>query len=83
LATNLDVKAIKSPKQIYKKHLEDVKNNEKLPESAYDNLADTFVNAFVNMIFQQDSLFYNNSDEWVFKNRERNKMIAIGSIGLI
>jgi len=40
------------------------------------------VNAFVNLAFQKDSLFSSN-DEWVFKNKERNKMLAVGSIGLI
>jgi len=73
---------VKSPKQIYKKHLEETRVNDKMPESAYDNLADTFVNAFVNLAFQKDSLFSEN-DEWVFKNKERNKMLAVGSIGLI
>lgn len=72
---------VKSPNQIYKKHLEDVKQD-KTPESALDNLADTFVNAFVNLAFQKDALFKDN-DEWVFKNKGRNKMIAVGSLGLI
>jgi len=54
-----------------------------LPESALDNLADTFVNAFVNLAFQKDSLIADQGDEWVFKNKERNKMIAVGSLGLI
>jgi len=54
-----------------------------LPESALDNLADTFVNAFVNLAFQKDSLIADQGDEWVFKNKERNKLIAVGSLGLI
>lgn len=54
-----------------------------MPESALDNLADTFVNAFVNLAFQKDSLIADQGDEWVFKNKERNKMIAVGSLGLI
>lgn len=83
LAKNLDVAGVKAPKQVYKKHLEDSKGNEKLPESALDNLADTFVNAFVNLAFQKDSLIADQGDEWVFKNKERNKMIAVGSLGLI
>jgi len=54
-----------------------------LPESALYNLADTFVNAFVNLAFQKDSLIADQGDEWVFKNKERNKLIAVGSLGLI
>jgi len=54
-----------------------------LPESALDNLADTFVNGFVNMAFQKDSLIADKGDEWVFKNKDRNKMIAVGSLGLV
>lgn len=83
LAKNLDVAEVKTPKQVYKKHLEEGKGNDKLPESALDNLADTFVNAFVNLAFQKDSLIADKGDEWVFKNKDRNKMIAVGSLGLV
>jgi len=43
--------------------LEETKGNDKLPESALDNLADTFVNAFVNLAFQKDSLIADKGDE--------------------
>ncbi|KDO49596.1 hypothetical protein CISIN_1g0026961mg, partial [Citrus sinensis] len=60
-------------------------------DSARQNLAATFVNAFVNAGFGQDKLMTVPSDassggssgNWLFKNKEHGKMSAAASLGMI
>lgn len=63
LARELDVQEAKTPEDIYKSHLVDGSNplkrrqgGERKVDSAKQNLASTFVNAFVNMGFGNDTL---------------------------
>ncbi|GJN39261.1 hypothetical protein PR202_gb28366 [Eleusine coracana subsp. coracana] len=59
-------------------------------DSARQNLAATFVNAFVNAGFGQDKLMTAPSDSsggssgnWLFKNKEHGKASAAASLGMI
>ncbi|GMP55642.1 hypothetical protein CsSME_00020404 [Camellia sinensis var. sinensis] len=82
----------KSPKDIYKVHLLDGRASAGASvDSARQNLAATFVNAFVNAGFGQDKLMTvpseassgGSSGNWLFKNKEHGKVSAAASLGMI
>lgn len=54
-------------------------------DSARQNLAATFVNAFVNASFGQDKLMTKPAEtdqvHWIFKNKEHGKISATASLG--
>ncbi|KAI9098204.1 armadillo-type protein [Phlyctochytrium arcticum] len=86
LGRDLDVMDPKIPEDIYKSHLE-----KERPgfgggnvDSAKQNLAATFVNAFVNAGFGADKLMTASEDgKWIYKNKEHGMMSAAASLGLI
>lgn len=74
LARDLDIMEPKVPEDIYKSHLENVRagmggGN---VDSARQNLASTFVNAFVNIGFGTDKLLTNTEggNSWMYKNKD-------------
>ncbi|XP_042965863.1 26S proteasome non-ATPase regulatory subunit 2 homolog A-like [Carya illinoinensis] len=82
----------KSPKDIYKAHLLEGRASAGASvDSARQNLAATFVNAFVNAGFGQDKLMTVPSDSssggssanWLFKNKEHGKTSAAASLSMI
>ncbi|KAI9361204.1 armadillo-type protein [Zopfochytrium polystomum] len=87
LARDLDVIEAKTPEDIYKSHLENTRSA--VPavnvDSAKQNLASTFVNAFVNAGFGNDKLMMNTeeSNSWIHKNKDRGMMSAAASLGSI
>uniref|UniRef100_A0A2P2M5D6 26S proteasome non-ATPase regulatory subunit 2 homolog n=3 Tax=Rhizophora mucronata TaxID=61149 RepID=A0A2P2M5D6_RHIMU len=92
LARDIEVMEPKSPEDIYKAHLLDGRANASASvDSARQNLAATFVNAFVNAGFGQDKLMTVASDSasggssgnWLFKNKEHGKVSAAASLGMI
>jgi 26S proteasome regulatory subunit N1 len=52
-------------------------------DSARQNLASTFVNAFVNAGFGQDKLMTEEGNKWLYKNKEHGMMSAAASLGMI
>eukprot|EP00913_Durusdinium_trenchii_P025165 g23624.t1 len=64
----LDVLEPKLPEQIYKSHLEEKRSTAVL-DSAKQNLASSFVNAFVNAGFCKDELMTIADSKWVYKNK--------------
>ncbi|WJX40823.1 hypothetical protein P8452_28258 [Trifolium repens] len=89
LARDIEVMEPKSPEDIYKAHLLDGRASAGASvDSARQNLAATFVNAFVNAGFGQDKLMTVASDSsssgssgnWLFKNKERGKTSAAASL---
>lgn len=90
LTQNLNMQEAKSPEDVYKTHLYDDSFGENTQSARY-NLSATYVNAFVNCGFVNDSLLQKNSseseeaseDNWVFKNKEKGKLAAVASLGLI
>ncbi|CAI0385258.1 unnamed protein product, partial [Linum tenue] len=92
LARDIEVMEAKSPEDIYKAHLLDGRASAGASvDSARQNLAATFVNAFVNAGFGQDKLMTVPSDaatggssgNWLFKNKEHGKASAAASLGMI
>jgi 26S proteasome regulatory subunit N1 len=53
------------------------------PESAKNNLASTYVNAWVNAGFGQDKLVTPADSMWVFRNKDSGLMAAAASLGLV
>eukprot|EP00879_Flechtneria_rotunda_P023735 GHRR01025127.1.p1 GENE.GHRR01025127.1~~GHRR01025127.1.p1 ORF type:complete len:652 (+),score=250.63 GHRR01025127.1:1606-3561(+) len=92
LARDLDVLEPKVPEDVYKTHLTDGRQPQGAAlDSARQNLASTFVNAFVNAGFGQDKLVTVSSEQqssgesvhWIFKNKDHGKTSATASLGLI
>ncbi|XP_010269892.1 PREDICTED: 26S proteasome non-ATPase regulatory subunit 2 homolog A-like isoform X2 [Nelumbo nucifera] len=92
LARDIEVMEPKSPEDIYKVHLLDGRASASANvDSARQNLAATFVNAFVNAGFGQDKLMTVPSESssgastgsWLFKNKEHGKTSAAASLGMI
>lgn len=84
LAKELDVLEPKKPEQVYKSLSDDGKAN---VESLSANLADTYVNAFVNMGCKKDTLMINESNKsdkpWIHNLKKSAIAAATASIGLI
>merc|ERR1740138_415379 len=80
LAKELDVLEPKLPEQIYKSHLEE-KRSQAVLDSAKQNLASSFVNAFVNAGFCKDDLMTVADSKWVYKNKEHGMMSTVASLG--
>jgi len=92
LAKDLGVLEPKTPEDIYKSHLVEggpiARHNRPAGsgpqvDSAKQNLAATFVNAFVNVGFGRDLLLTPEGSEWIFKNKQDGMMSAAGSLGMI
>ncbi|KAL5573576.1 hypothetical protein UlMin_023173 [Ulmus minor] len=92
LARDIEVMEAKTPEDIYKAHLLDGRASAGASvDSARQNLAATFVNAFVNAGFGQDKLMTvpadtssgGSSGNWLFKNKEHGKTSAAASLGMI
>lgn len=82
LAKELDVLEPKLPEQIYKSHLEERRSTAVL-DSAKQNLAQSFVNAFVNAGFGDDKLMVVPNSQWVFKNKDAGMMSTVASMGAL
>lgn len=93
LARDLDVMAPRTPEEVYKAHLVETGGGSgPTLDSARANLANTFVNAFVNAGFGQDKLMTvtpesegssGDSVHWIFKNKDHGKTSATASLGMI
>ncbi|XP_022848513.1 26S proteasome non-ATPase regulatory subunit 2 homolog A-like [Olea europaea var. sylvestris] len=92
LARDIEVMEPKSPEDIYKAHLLDGRSSGGgSVDSARQNLAATFVNAFVNAGFGRDKLMTvpseassgGSSTSWLFKNKDHGKASAAASLGMI
>lgn len=74
----------KHPDQIFKTHLEERKQIQQI-DSAKQNLAMTYVNAFVNAGYGKDLLMTQGEmkDNWTYKNKEVGMQAAVASLGMI
>jgi 26S proteasome regulatory subunit N1 len=73
LGRDLNVLDPKLPEDIYKRHLENVRAGMSSVnlDSAKQNLASTFVNAFINAGFGTDKLMLTEEDSnWIYKNKD-------------
>lgn len=82
---NLNVLEPRSLEDVYKSHLEVTRGAAgSNVDSARQNLAGTFVNAFVNAGFGNDKLMV-DADEgqsWIYKNKDHGMMSAAASLGV-
>ncbi|KAI8912639.1 armadillo-type protein [Gorgonomyces haynaldii] len=86
LAKDLNIEEAKVPDDIYKRHLENIKSGSTGVnlDSAKQNLASTFVNAFINAGFGQDKLMMGPEDtNWIYKNKDHGMLSAAASLGSI
>jgi 26S proteasome regulatory subunit N1 len=89
LALDVDVMEPKTPDDIYKSHLADTaafvrrRDANRQVDSASTNLANTFVNGFVNAGFRTDKLMTPEDTQWLYKNKEHGMMSAAASLGHI
>eukprot|EP00656_Telonema_subtile_P019927 TRINITY_DN2111_c0_g1_i1.p1 TRINITY_DN2111_c0_g1~~TRINITY_DN2111_c0_g1_i1.p1 ORF type:complete len:921 (-),score=323.83 TRINITY_DN2111_c0_g1_i1:287-3049(-) len=82
LAKDLDVMEAKLPEDIYKSQLSTGRSN--APDSARQNLANTFVNGFVNAGYGQDKLLSaEGANKWFYRNQEHGMMSAAASLGML
>ncbi|GAA98981.1 uncharacterized protein L969DRAFT_89035 [Mixia osmundae IAM 14324] len=81
----LSVSEPKSLEDIYKSHLENTRPGTiAAVDSAKQNLAGTFVNAFVNAGFGNDKLMAaaEEGQSWIYKNKDHGMLSAAASLGM-
>lgn len=85
LGRELDIMEAKTPEDVYKSHLDNVRPvfGGSNVDSARQNLASSFVNGFVNAGFGQDKLLMEDGQKWLYKNKDHGMMSATASIGLV
>ncbi|PRP87199.1 26S proteasome non-ATPase regulatory subunit 2-like [Planoprotostelium fungivorum] len=83
LAQDLEITEAKTPEDIYKSNLSDTRGFGTNLDSARQNLASTFVNAFVNAGFLKDKLMTEDGNKWLYKNKEHGMMTAAASLGMV
>ncbi|WFD28431.1 proteasome regulatory particle base subunit [Malassezia nana] len=79
---DLSIYEPKTPEDVYKTHLETTRVSS--IDSARGNLANAFVNAFVNAGFGNDTLIVNaeEGDSYVYKTKDHGKLSASASAGM-
>jgi 26S proteasome regulatory subunit N1 len=83
LAKELEILEPKTPEDIYKTHLENVKFPGPPIGASKSNMANTLVNAFVNVGFGRDKLLLDESVGWLYKNKDVGTMCAAASVGML
>ena len=84
LGKDLNVLEAKLPEEIYKTHLDNTRPGFTTTiDSARQNLASTFVNAFINCGFTKDKLMTVEDGGWIYKNKDYGMMTATASLGMI
>merc|ERR1719445_1983288 len=85
LARELDIMEAKTPEDVYKTHLDNVRTafGTGSVDSARQNLASSFVNGFIKSGFGQDKLLMEDGNKWLYKNKEHGMLSATASIGLV
>jgi 26S proteasome regulatory subunit N1 len=86
LARELDVVESKSPEDVYKSHLSgEARRGEEGVQlgSARGNLANSYVNGFVNAGSGRDKLLTPPGAQWPFQNKDHGKTAAVASLGLL
>jgi 26S proteasome regulatory subunit N1 len=89
LAKELEIVEPKIPEDIYKSHLQDSLRVPVKMDTARQNLASIFVNAFVNTAFCKDKLMNvgypeaQESNSWIYKTKDSGLISAVASIGAL
>ncbi|KAJ3434417.1 26s proteasome non-atpase regulatory subunit [Anaeramoeba flamelloides] len=84
LIDDLELNEPRTVEEIYKLGDEERRQRlEKNVDSAKQNLATTFVNAFVHAGFGNDTIMVEDGNRWLHRNKEHGKMSAAASLGMI
>lgn len=84
LAKELNSLEPKEPEDIYKSHLTETRSTMSHNiDSARQNLASTFVSAFVNAASCKDKLMTTPDSKWLYKNKDHGMMSAAASVGML
>ncbi|KAL1874783.1 hypothetical protein VTK73DRAFT_137 [Phialemonium thermophilum] len=86
LGKELNILDPKTPEDIYKSHLESSRVAGMTNfDSARNNLASAFVNAFVNAGFGKDKMMLvgDSNESWVWKTKDEGMMSTVASIGTL
>ncbi|KAJ4456298.1 putative 26S proteasome non-ATPase regulatory subunit 2 [Paratrimastix pyriformis] len=90
MAKSLDVTETKTPEDVYKSHLVDKDAHAVTAppgaarvDSAKENLAASFVSAFVNCAHGQDTLIDQQGINWVYRNKDSGQTSATAALGAI
>lgn len=84
LASDLDVLPAKVPEDIYKSHLEERPRGAQMPgDTAKQNLANTIVNAFVNVGYCSDNIMLSEEKKWVGRHKDWGNVTAVSSLGML
>lgn len=81
VAKELNLLDAKQPEDVYKTHLESVRHEATI-DSAKQNLASSFVSAFLNMGYGTDKMLTEN-DNWIYKTKGDGKLSTVASLGAI
>ncbi|KAF2396497.1 26S proteasome regulatory subunit rpn-1 [Trichodelitschia bisporula] len=86
LAKELNILEPKTPEDIYKTHLENMRTAGLTnTDSARHNLSSSFVNAFVNYGFGDDKLMLveDKASSWVWKTKDEGMLSTAASVGML
>ena len=85
VAKELQVMEPKSIEKILRRSLEDTPKNSlgAAMDSVKKNLSETYVSAFVNMGFGTDDLLTTKAVEWLPRNKDDGRFVAVAGVGLI
>lgn len=85
LARELDVVNPKAPEAVFKSHLEERRNDDKVLDSHKANLATTYANAFINAGFCSDTILMKEGEnsEWIYNHKDSGQMAAAASLGML
>ena len=84
LATDLDVLEPKVPEDIYKSHLEErPRGAQGSADTSKQNLANTIVNAFVNVGYCKDNIMLSEEKKWLGRHKEWANLTASASLGML
>ena len=85
LAKELNILDPKMPEDIYKTHLENTRGGSTNADSAKANLANAFVNAFVNAGFGNDKMMLveGNEKPYVWKVKDEGQLSTAASLGML
>jgi 26S proteasome regulatory subunit N1 len=84
LATDLDVLQPKVPEDIYKSHLEErPRGAQGSTDTAKQNLANTIVNALVNVAYCNDNIMLSEEKKWLGRHKDWANITASSSLGML
>lgn len=82
-AKSMEMLEPKHPEILFKTHLEDRKDDDKVLESYKINMAYSIASSFINAGYGTECLLSEKNGDWINKNKEEGLSCLIGGLGLI